>query len=158
MDAKTGIVRKKEASSASLQPHVPRPSREEEGANQTGIPPSPPLSPLFTRRTVPLRSTSGGTEPAEPRSRAAGRRGRRDAARPQLPFPFQPRPPSTALRINPPNPQPESSARSAAPCAHSLPTHSRTPEAVGGRKANRCPPRPSPSPTSPRDAPSPLCK
>lgn len=59
---------------------------------------------------------------------------------------------------NPPNPQPESSARSAAPCAHSLPTHSRTPEAVGGRKANRCPPRPSPSPTSPRDAPSPLCK
>lgn len=102
MDAKTGIVRKKEASSASLQPHVPRPSREEEGANQTGIPPSPPLSPLFTRRTVPLRSTSGGTEPAEPRSRAAGRRGRQDAARPQLPFPFQPRPPSTALRITPP--------------------------------------------------------
>lgn len=104
MDAKTGIVRKKEASSASLQPHVPRPSREEEGANQTGIPPSPPLSPLFTRRTVPLRSAPHPVGPSRP-SRGAGRQGR-EAGRMQharsSPFPFNRGLPARLSALTPP--------------------------------------------------------
>lgn len=160
MDAKTGIVHKKEASSASPQPHVHRPSREEEGANQARIPPLPFPFPFvyLTDRPAPLRSTSGGTEPAEPRSRAAGRGGRRDAARPQLPFPFQPRPPSTALPITPPtlSRSPPLAARLRVRAAS--PRTAVPPRRWGGRKTNRCPARPSPSPTSPRDAPSPLCK
>lgn len=69
------------------------------------------------------------------------------------PFPFSRGLPARLSPYPPPPPlsRTEPSARSAAPCARSLPSHSRTPEGMGGdrRKTAAPPPAQPPSGTPP---------
>lgn len=70
------------------------------------------------------------------------------------PFPFSRGLPA---RLSPYPPPPlsrtEPSARSAAPCARSLPSHSRTPEGMGGIEGK---PLPLPQPNLPQGRPLPV--
>lgn len=141
---------------AERQPHIHRPSQEEEGANQAGDPPPPLPFPLCLldgpSRSAPLHIRWDRPRPSRGAGRQGGEAGRAaGCSTPAAPLSLSAVASQHGSPHIPPLSRTEPSARSAAPYARSLPSHSRTPEGMGGdrRKTAAPPPAQPPSGTPP---------